>query len=148
MNCLVTGGAGFIGSHLVDALIARGDRVAVLDDMSNGRRENLAGALERGAILHAADVRDAADVAAVFAAAQPEVVFHLAAQVDVNSSVQDPKQDAALNVLGTITLLEAARGAGARRLVNSSSGGAVYGEAERVPTPEDHPTAPLSPYCS
>jgi UDP-glucose 4-epimerase len=146
MNCLVTGGAGFIGSHLVDALVKRGDRVAVLDDMSNGRRENLAHALERGASLHGGDVRDAADVAAVFASVGPEVVFHLAAQVDVNSSVQDPTQDAVSNVLGTITLLEAARATGVRRVVNSSSGGAVYGEAERVPTPEGHPVAPLAPY--
>jgi UDP-glucose 4-epimerase len=146
MNCVVTGGAGFIGSHLVDALIERGDRVAVLDDLSSGKRENLAGALQRGATLHAADVRSGADLSAVFAAERPEVVFHLAAQVDVTWSVRDPAGDAITNVLGTIGVLEAARAAGVRRFVNSSSGGAVYGEAGIIPTPEDHPAKPLSPY--
>jgi UDP-glucose 4-epimerase len=146
MNCVVTGGAGFIGSHLVDALVERGDRVAVLDDLSSGKRENLAGALQRGVTLHAADVRSGADLSAVFADERPEVVFHLAAHVDVTSSVRDPAGDTITNVLGTIGVLEAARAAGARRFVNSSSGGAVYGEARIIPTPEDHPAKPLSPY--
>jgi UDP-glucose 4-epimerase len=146
MDCVVTGGAGFIGSNLVDALVARGDRVTVVDDLSTGRRENLAGALDRGATLHAADVRDPPAVAAVFATARPEVVFHLAAQVDVRYSVEHPVSDAEVNVLGTITVLEAARAAGARRLVNSSTGGGLYGEAGVLPTPEDHPIKPLAPY--
>jgi UDP-glucose 4-epimerase len=146
MDCVVTGGAGFIGSTLVDALIARGDRVTMLDDLSTGKRENLAGALERGATLHAADIRDPAAVAAVFATARPEVVFHLAAQVDVRYSVEHPAADATANVLGTINVLEAARAAGARRVVNSSTGGGLYGEADLLPTPEEHPVKPLAPY--
>jgi UDP-glucose 4-epimerase len=146
MDCLVTGGAGFIGSNLVDALVARGDRVTVLDNLSTGKRENLAGALERGAILHAVDIRDPAAVAAGFASARPEAVFHLAAQVDVRYSVEHPEGDAAVNVLGTMTVLEAARIAGSRRVVHSSTGGGLYGEADVLPTPEDHPVRPLAPY--
>ena len=146
MNCLVTGGAGFIGSHLVDALIDRGDRVTVVDDMSSGRRENLERAFERGALLLAADVRDAAAVNAAFSAARPEVVFHLAARVNVSLSVTNPAGDLSTNVLGTINVLEAARAAGTRRVVNSSTGGGLYGEAEVLPTPEDHPIRPLAPY--
>jgi UDP-glucose 4-epimerase len=146
MDCLVTGGAGFIGSHVVDALLRRGDTVTVLDDLSTGRRENLRGALERGALLHAVDVRDAAAVAGVFATARPEVVFHLAARVDVTHSVAHPVEDLMTNVVGTINVLEAARAAGTQRLVNSSTGGGLYGEAEVLPTPEDHPVRPLAPY--
>jgi UDP-glucose 4-epimerase len=146
MDCLVTGGAGFIGSHLVDALIERGDRVTVLDNLSTGTRENLVGALERGAILRAADIRDAPATAAVFDRARPEMVFHLAAQGDVRHSVKAPGDDAVTNVLGMITVLEAAKAVGTRRVVNSSTGGALYGEADVIPTPEDFPVSPLSPY--
>lgn len=146
MNCLVTGGAGFIGSNLVDALVERGDQVTVIDDMSRGKRENLSGALERGATLHATDIRDPVAVASIFAVARPEVVFHLAAQVDVRRSVENPREDEITNVLGTINVLEAAREVGARRFVNSSTGGGLYGEAEKIPTPEDAPIEPLSPY--
>lgn len=146
MDCLVTGGAGFIGSHLVDALVAQGHSVAVLDDLSTGRRENLAGALRQGATLHAADVRDAAAVAAVFASARPELVFHLAAEVDVRTSVEDPVANATSNIIGTIHVLESARATGARRLVNTSTGGGLYGEADVLPTPESAPIRPLAPY--
>ena len=146
MDCLVTGGAGFIGSNLVDALLDRDHRVAVLDDLSTGKRENLTGALQRGATLHAADVRDRAAVAAVFDRAHPEVVFHLAAQIDVRYSVDDPAGDAVSNVLGTIAVLDAARAAGARRVVNTSTGGGLYGEADLLPTPEDYAIKPLAPY--
>jgi UDP-glucose 4-epimerase len=146
MDCLVTGGAGFIGSNLVDALVARGDRVAVLDDLSTGKHENLERALEQGTTLHAADVRDPAAVEAVFEAARPEVVFHLAAQIDVRYSVEQPVQDAVTNVLGMIRVLEAARASGARRLVYSSTGGALYGDTDMLPTPEDHQIEPLAPY--
>lgn len=146
MNCLVTGGAGFIGSHVVDALVRRGDRVTVVDDLSSGRRENLAGALQRGAVLHVADVRDAGSLAEIFAVARPELVFHLAAQMDVRYSVEHPAKDAQSNVLGTIEVLEAARSAGARRMVNASTGGGLYGDASVVPTPEDRPIRPLAPY--
>ena len=146
MRCLVTGGAGFIGSNLVDALIERGHDVTVLDDLSTGNRQNLAGALRAGATLQVSDIRDKASVEAVMARARPEVVFHLAAQIDVRHSVQDPAADAATNVMGTITLLAAAQSIGVRRFVNSSSGGAVYGDTDALPTPETHVPAPMSPY--
>src|SRR5947209_7689293 len=129
MHALVTGGAGFIGSNLVDALLARGDRVTVLDNLSTGKRENLSGALAKGASLEVGDVCDAEGLAALFAAARPEVVFHLAAQIDVRHSVARPASDAASNVLGTIAVLEAAHAVGARRVVFASTGGGLYGEA-------------------
>jgi UDP-glucose 4-epimerase len=146
MDCVVTGGAGFIGSNLVDALIARGDRVAVIDDLSSGTRENLTGALAAGAQLHELDVRDARGVAGVFADLQPQLVFHLAAQIDVRRSVADPAADAQVNVLGAINVLAAARESGAQRVVNTSTGGGLYGDAELLPTPEDPPIRPLAPY--
>ncbi len=146
MHVLVTGGAGFIGSNLVDALLGRGDSVTVIDDLSTGRRENLAGALERGARLIEADVRDAAAVEQAFAAAPPQIVFHLAAQLDVRRSLEDPAFDASVNVVGTITLLEAARRHATRRFVNTSTGGAIYGEVDVMPTPESVPPQPLSAY--
>jgi UDP-glucose 4-epimerase len=146
MDCVVTGGAGFIGSNLVDALVERGDTVTVLDNMSSGKRRNLESALERGAVLQVADVRDSEAVIELITAARPELVFHLAAQVDVRHSVAAPVDDAQTNVLGTIAVLEGARRAGARRVVNSSTGGGLYGEAEVRPTPEDHPISPLAPY--
>jgi UDP-glucose 4-epimerase len=146
MDCVVTGGAGFIGSNLVDALVARGDRVAVIDDLSGGKREKLADALAAGAQLHELDVRDARGVAGVFAEARPQLVFHLAAQIDVRRSVADPAADADVNVLGAINVLVAAREHGARRVVNTSTGGGLYGDAELLPTPEDSPINPLAPY--
>jgi UDP-glucose 4-epimerase len=146
MDCVVTGGAGFIGSNLVDALVERGDRVTVIDDLSTGRRENLVGTLGRGATLRVLDIREPAAVIECFRAAEPELVFHLAAQIDVRRSVEHPADDAAVNVLGTIGVLEAARAVGARRVVNSSTGGGLYGEAELRPTPEDSPIHPLAPY--
>jgi UDP-glucose 4-epimerase len=146
MKALVTGGAGFIGSNLVDALVARGDAVEVLDDLSTGRRSNLEGALARGAVLHEADVRDGERVAALVAAAAPDVIFHLAAQIDVRRAVADPGFDAAVNVGGTINVLEAARRAGGVRVVNSSTGGAIYGDADAIPTPEGEREAPMAPY--
>ena len=146
MDCLVTGGAGFIGSNLVDALLARGDRVTVVDDLSTGKRANLASASQAGVRLEVADVREADRVREVFANARPELVFHLAAQIDVRRSVTDPIGDASSNVLGTIAVLEAARAVGAKRLVNTSTGGGLYGDAELLPTPEDHTIRPLAPY--
>lgn len=146
MRAIVTGGAGFIGSNLVDALVADGSRVTVLDDLSTGRRENLSAALSAGARLHEASVADPAAVRAAFADARPEVVFHLAAQIDVRRSVADPVFDALINVEGTLAVLDAARSAGARRVVYVSTGGAIYGEAPSFPTPEDAPIAPLAPY--
>ncbi len=146
MDCLVTGGAGFIGSHLVDALIARGDRVTVIDDLSSGKAENLDQALAGGARLEVAEVANIEAIAALFAVAAPELVFHLAAQIDVRHSVSHPDRDARTNILGTIAVLEAARRYGARRLVFSSTGGGLYGDAELLPTPEDYPIRPLAPY--
>jgi UDP-glucose 4-epimerase len=146
MNCLVTGGAGFIGSNLVDALVARGDRVTVVDTLVTGKRENLAGALSEGATLETVDVRDAEALGTVFTAASPELVFHLAAQIDVRHSVARPADDAGINILGTINVLEAARETGARRVVNTSTGGGLYGDADVLPTPEDSAIRPLAPY--
>ncbi len=142
MRALVTGGAGFIGSHLVDALVARGDDVAVLDDLSSGKRERVPG----GVALHVTDIADAPATAAALAEARPEVVFHLAAQVDVRHSVADPALDARRNVAGTASVLEAARLAGARRLLLASTGGALYGDGVALPTPEDASLEPFSPY--
>lgn len=146
MRVLVTGGAGFIGSHLTDALVARGDVVTVVDDLSSGREANLSGALAAGARLHVADIRDADALGALFAQARPEIVFHLAAQADVRRSIADPAFDAAVNVLGTINVVEAARAAGARRLVNTSTGGGIYGEVDLIPTPETVAPKPLAAY--
>jgi UDP-glucose 4-epimerase len=148
MRTLVTGGAGFIGSNLVDALLARGDEVIVVDDLSTGRRENLEQALGGGAELVEADIRDRAGMVDVAAGARPEVVFHLAAQIDVRKSIADPAFDASINVGGTANVLEAAREAGARRVVFTSTGGAIYGEGEgqALPLAEDAPIAPLSAY--
>ena len=154
MRAFVTGGARFIGSNLVDALLARGDEVTVVDDLSTGRRENLDGALAAGAELAELDIREAA-LAELVAAARPEIVFHLAAQIDVRKSVADPAFDASINVGGTANLLEAMRAAGGdsaegapARIVFVSTGGAIYGEGEgqQLPLAEDAPIAPLSPY--
>jgi UDP-glucose 4-epimerase len=146
MKTLVTGGAGFIGSNLVDALVARGDQVAVIDDISTGRRENLEQALAQGAELIELDIRDAQAVAAAVERTSPEVIFHLAAQIDVRKSVADPANDLRVNVEGTINVLSAAQASGVRRLVNTSTGGAIYGEAQIIPAPEEHPVAPEAPY--
>jgi len=148
MRTLVTGGAGFIGSNLVDALLARGDEVTVLDNLSTGRRVNLDGALTGGARLAEVDVRDDAGVGALFADARPELVFHLAAQIDVRKSVEDPYFDAAVNVGGTANVLEAARATGVDRVIFVSTGGALYGEGadKQLPLPESTPIAPLSGY--
>ena len=146
MDCVVTGGAGFIGSNLVDALVDRGHQVTVIDNLSTGRRSNLDQALEHGVALHEVDVRDAESVSEVIAVARPELVFHLAAQIDVRYAVERPAGDAQTNVLGTIAVLEAARSGGVRRIVNTSTGGGLYGDAERLPTPEDYPIRPLAPY--
>ena len=146
MRTLVTGGAGFIGSNLVDALVARGDEVAVIDDLSSGKRENLAGALDAGAPLHVGDIRDRDTVEQAFEAASPELVFHLAAQMDVRRSMEDPGFDASVNVVGTANLLDAARRHGVGRFVNTSTGGAIYGDTDVMPTPETVTPEPVSPY--
>jgi UDP-glucose 4-epimerase len=138
VRAIVTGGAGFIGSHVVDALIARGDEVAVVDSLVHGNAENVA----VGAELHVRDIREPLDD--VFEAVRPEAVFHLAAQADVRVSVEHPVEDAEVNVLGTVRILEAARKHGAQ-VVFSSTGGAIYGECD-APASEGAPCEPLSPY--
>jgi UDP-glucose 4-epimerase len=140
MRTIVTGGAGFIGSHLVDALLARGDEVHAVDNLSTGSRKNLATAAD----LHELDIRDEA-LEQLAERLQPDVVFHLAAQADVGTSVERPTFDAEVNVVGTVRVLEAARAADAR-LVFTSSGGAVYGECE-APASEENDPRPLSPYA-
>ena len=138
MRAAVTGGAGFIGSHVVDALVARGDDVHVIDNFATGRRENLNAA----AAVHEHDIRE--PLAGLFEEIQPELVVHLAAQADVGTSVERPLFDAEVNVVGTLNVLEAARPHGAQ-LVFSSTGGAIYGECER-PAREDDARKPVSPY--
>jgi UDP-glucose 4-epimerase len=138
VRAIVTGGAGFIGSHVVDALVARGDEVAVIDSLVHGSKENV----NAGAELHVRDIREPLDD--LFDAVRPEAVFHLAAQADVRVSVENPVEDADVNVVGTIRILEGARRHGAQ-VVFSSTGGAIYGECEE-PAREDAATEPLSPY--
>lgn len=140
MRAIVTGGAGFIGSHVVDALLARDDEVAVLDNLASGRRENV----DPRAELVEGDIRDGATVDGLFDRVRPGVCFHLAAQADVRVSVARPDFDCEVNVLGTLRVLDAARRAGTR-LVFASTGGAIYGECER-PAGESSPRQPLSPY--
>src|SRR3954471_24295024 len=146
MRALVTGGAGFIGSNLVDALLDRGDEVTVVDDLSTGRLENLDTARRRGIGFHEADITDAERLRAIFSGSRPDIVFHLAAQIDVRKSIEDPAWDAGINVGGTINVLEAARRAGVARVVNTSTGGAIYGGVETIPTPETVPPRPMAAY--
>jgi len=140
VRALVTGGAGFIGSHLAEALVNDGHEVTVVDDLSRGRR-SLVPAPARFA---KADVND--DLSAILAESRPEIVFHEAAQIDVRQSMADPLLNTRVNVLGTVNLLQACASAGVRRLVFASSGGALYGDTEVIPTPEDHPQRPASNY--
>jgi UDP-glucose 4-epimerase len=138
VRTVVTGGAGFVGSHVAAALVARGDEVHVVDDLSRGREANV----PDGATLHVADIRQPLDV--LLAELRPEAVLHLAAQIDVRLSVADPAADALANVVGTINVLEAARPLDAQ-VVLASTGGAIYGECER-PAAEDAVRQPLAPY--
>ncbi|HXF01039.1 MAG TPA: NAD-dependent epimerase/dehydratase family protein [Solirubrobacterales bacterium] len=137
MEALVTGGAGFIGSNVVDALVARGDRVVVIDDLSTGRRQNLDDAIAKGALLLETDITDKAALSRTFEAHSPDVLFHLAAQIDVRRSVSDPVFDLGVNVGGTLNLLEAARQKPGSRVILASTGGAVYGEGSGRPLPLD-----------
>ena len=143
MRILVTGGAGFIGSHTVDALVAAGaGEVSVLDDLSTGKRIQV----NAKAAFYQADLRDAAAVAAAVEKARPEIIFHLAAQMDVRRSVADPAFDAQVNLVGFLNLVESARRHGLKRVIFSSTGGAIYGEQDEFPCTEDHPRRPVSPY--
>ena len=141
MKILVTGGAGFIGSHVVDALVEQGHTVHVLDDLSSGRRENVSAQ----AVFHQMDIRDEA-VGGVFEAERFEVLVHHAAQMDVRRSVSDPQFDAGVNVIGFLNLMEAGRRNGLKKVIFASTGGAIYGEPDYAPQDEAHPLRPLSPY--
>ena len=141
MRIVVTGGAGFIGSHVAEAYLAAGHEVAVVDDLSSGKRHQV----PAGASFHQMDVQDPA-VRPLFRELRPEVLSHHAAQMDVRRSVADPGFDARVNILGLINMLEAAREAGTRRVLFASSGGAAYGEQDEFPAPETHRLEPVSPY--
>jgi UDP-glucose 4-epimerase len=140
---LVTGGAGFIGSNTIDSLVDHGGfDISVIDDLSSGKREQL----NRAARFHHGDLRDRKFVGEVIGREQPEVVLHLAAQMDLRRSVADPIFDAEVNLIGMLNLLEEGRLQGLRRVVFSSTGGAIYGEQEAFPCDEEHPLRPVSPY--
>ena len=148
MSVLVTGGAGFIGSALVDLLVAGGHEVVVVDDLSTGSEANLAGAMATGLVrLEVCDIRRP-EVSDLIAEASPEVVMHLAAQADVQASIDNPVNDAEVNVIGTIRVLDGARRAGTRKVVLATSGGTLYGDPDpsRLPYTEAEPHAPMSPY--
>jgi UDP-glucose 4-epimerase len=138
---LVTGGAGFIGSHVADTYVAQGHQVLVVDDLSSGKRANVPSAAE----LHVLDIRSP-EVAQLIATEKIEVICHHAAQMDVRRSTEDPRFDADVNILGTLNLLEAAAKAGTRKFIFASTGGAIYGEQDYFPADENHPTRPVSPY--
>jgi len=142
VKILVTGGAGFIGSHVVDAYVAAGHEVAVIDNLSTGREDNV----NPNARLHRVDIRDLAQVKQVVASFQPEVVNHHAAQSEVPKSVADPGHDAHVNIVGGVNVLRACADNSVRKVIFSSTGGALYGEPDIVPADEDHPIRPLSPY--
>ncbi|TAL19426.1 NAD-dependent epimerase/dehydratase family protein [Patescibacteria group bacterium] len=141
MRILVTGGAGFIGSHVVDALVSRGHKVTVLDDLSTGKRENLnrQAAFVKGKVETLAAER-------LVRRLRPEAIFNFAAQKDVRFSVSRPAEDALINVVGLLRLVQGALPHGLKRLVLASTGGAIYGGAKKLPTPEDYPAHPFSPY--
>ena len=140
MKVLLTGGAGFVGSHVADQLLARGHEVAVVDDLSSGKKENI----PDGTMFYEQDIWDGC--AEIFEEFEPDVLCHQAAQMDVRRSVREPDFDADVNVLGTIRLLQRCVAQGVRRVVFASTGGAVYGEQREFPAPEDHPQYPISPY--
>lgn len=141
MKILVTGGAGFIGSHIVDALVMNRHEVTVIDDLSTGKEGNLS----QGVSLFKADMTSD-DLYPIFQSLKPQVVFHVAAQASVPASMLNPTQDAGVNVLGTLNVLEQCRKVGVERVIYSSTGGALYGEPSFTPCTEDHPIRPLSPY--
>ncbi len=142
MKILVTGGAGFIGSHVADAFLELGHQVHILDNLSSGREENI----NSRASFVRGDIRDAAIVRRLLQTGKFDVLCHHAAQMDVRRSVADPVEDASINLLGVLTLMEACRIEGVRRVLFASSGGAIYGEQDYFPADELHPTRPISPY--
>jgi UDP-glucose 4-epimerase len=141
MKILVTGGAGFIGSHIVDAYLAAGHDVFIVDNLSTGQRINLNPSVR----FYEMDIRDQ-NLAELLSSEQPDVINHQAAQIDVRRSVQDPRFDAEVNILGSLNLFEAALAAGVRHCIFASTGGAIYGEQDYFPADEMHSVRPLSPY--
>ncbi|AGB26119.1 nucleoside-diphosphate-sugar epimerase [Mycobacterium sp. JS623] len=148
MRTLVTGAAGFVGSTLVDRLLADGHSVVGVDDLSSGRSENIATAERSDAFEFAKADIVSADLIGLLSDTRPEVVFHLAAQISVTLSVDDPQFDSTVNVVGTVRLAEAARRSGVRKIVHTSSGGSIYGTPPSYPTGEDVPIDPSSPYAA
>lgn len=143
MKILVTGGAGFIASHIVDAYIRKGHSVVVVDDLSSGKKEQV----NPAAVFYECDICDKETIERIFVKEKPEIVNHHAAQISVRKSVEDPPHDAQVNLLGFLNILEAGRKNGLKKVVFASSGGVVYGDATVIPTPEDYvPLQPLSPY--
>ncbi len=141
MNILITGGAGFIGSNIADAYKALGHEIVIIDNLTTGKLENV----PKGAAFYQMDIRDE-DISEVLSEHKIDIINHHAAQIDVRKSVEDPKYDLSVNVLGTLNLLEAGLDAGIKRFIFASTGGAIYGEQEYFPADERHPTAPISPY--
>lgn len=141
IKCLVTGGAGFIGSHLVDKLIEQDYQVAIIDNLSTGKKENI----NTEADFYNIDIQDP-KIPGIFAKQKPDIVFHFAAQIDVRKSVENPVESARTNILGSLNVLENCRKFGVKKIIFASSGGAVYGEATTIPTNEDYPPRPVSPY--
>lgn len=141
MRTIVTGGAGFIGSHISEALLGAGHEVLAIDDLSRGKRDNL----PTGARLEVASITDER-VEGVIAAYKPAAVFHLAAQMDVRASTRDPRFDAEVNICGLIRVAKSAAAAGCQAMIFASTGGAIYGEQDVFPAAEDHPKRPESPY--
>jgi len=140
MRILLTGGAGFIGSHVADLLLNRDHEVVIVDDLSSGKKENIPG----GATFYKQDIRDGCTN--IFKEFRPDVLSHQAAQMDVRRSVREPLFDANINIIGTLGLLEDCIRYGVKKVVFASTGGAIYGEQVEFPAPEDHPPYPLSPY--
>jgi len=142
MNIICTGGCGFIGSHLVDRLVELGHRVSVIDDMSSGNYENL----NQFAIFRKFDICDTQKLKVFFELEKPDIVFHLAAQINARKAVEDPLFDARTNLMGSINVLECAKNAGVKKIIFASTGGMMYGDADIIPTPETYLSCPTSPY--
>ena len=145
MKVLVTGGAGFIGSHIVDAYVKRGDEVSIVDDLSSGSKENIKDALNKGAKLYQCKLQSP-EIREIVKQIKPDLINHHAAQKSVRDSVSDPVNDADINLIGLLNLLEAARGSDCKNIIFASSGGVVYGEQIDFPAKESHPIKPMSPY--
>ncbi|MDH5719755.1 MAG: NAD-dependent epimerase/dehydratase family protein [Spirochaetia bacterium] len=141
MKILVTGGAGFIGSHIADRLLANKHSVAIVDNLTTGKKENI----PREAQFYEADICDK-HIAEIFEKEKPQILVHQAAQINVRASVDDPGYDASINIIGSINLLECARKYGVQKVIFASTGGAIYGEQEYFPADENHPQNPVSPY--